>query len=99
MKKVIAIILASIMILAVASLAACGKENENKTIEQEGVSAGVLGDISEEILENSKNNEYVFEKLAAGKEVRIACLGQVDEYFSNTLLFGDAMKKLEAMGF
>ena len=77
MKKILAILLALIMVFSLASLAACG-EKKTETKPEENVPADDVngdeenGGVSAETLDSSKPNEYVKEKLEAGREVMVA---------------------------
>ena len=75
MKKLLAIILALLMVFSLASLAACGdkeeaaeapetKNEENETVEDT--------EVDEATLKASKAHEYVLEKVEAGMEVSVA---------------------------
>ena len=103
MKKILAILLALVMLLSLASLAACGdKKEETKpadTEQGEETTPPADGEITEEVLKASKNNEYVFEKLEAGWEMDLAYMAQNDNYFVATQLMGDAMNQMAEFGF
>ena len=103
MKKILAILLALVMLLSLASLAACGdKKEETKpadTEQGEETTPPADGEITEEVLKASKNNEYVFEKLEAGWEMDLAYMAQNDNYFVSTQLMGDAMNQMAEFGF
>lgn len=103
MKKLIAILLALAVIMSFCSLASCGKTEEKKTPENKNNETTTPGgeetEITEEVLKNSKNNEYVKEKLAAGWDMKIACSAQNDVYFVSTQLMGTAMEAFEKEGF
>jgi ABC-type sugar transport system substrate-binding protein len=102
MKKVLAIILALLMILSLASLVACGeKKTETKETEtnEETSPDTNEGEVTEEMLESSKPNEYVQEKLDAGWEVRIDWSLSDENYFTHTQLADAAIAMFAEYGF
>ena len=106
MKKVLAFTLILAMVLSLASLAACGGKEEKNTTPavtetqgEETAEEETDGEITEEMLKASKNNEYVFEKLDAGWEMNLAYVAQNDNYFVSTQLMGDAMNQMAEYGF
>ena len=103
MKKALAIILALLMVLSLVTLAACGKKEETKDagketkIDEKVADVNVDDTVTEEMLKNSKPNEYVFEKLEAGYPVEVGFFGQNNNYFvAEQLLLGGA-KLLQSM--
>ena len=103
MKKVLAIILALLMVLSFASLAACGeKQKETKTPgtnNEQTTTTPADGEITEEVLKASKPNEYVQEKLDAGWEVRIDWSLSDENYFTHTQLADAAIAMFAEHGF
>ena len=101
MKKVLAIVLALLMVLSFASLAACGeKQEETKPADdQQTTTTPVDGEVTEEVLKASKNNEYIKEKLAAGWELKIDWSLLQDNYFTSTQLAAASEDMFEAEGF
>ncbi len=101
MKKVLAIVLAFLMVLSFASLAACGeKKEETKPADgQQTTTTPADGEITEEVLKASKPNEYVQEKLDAGWEMDIDWSLHNDNYFVHTQLAEAGMAKLAEYGF
>ena len=101
MKKVLAIILALLMVLSFASLAACGeKKEETKPADgQQTTTTPADGEITEEVLKASKPNEYVQEKLDAGWEVRIDWSLSDENYFTHTQLADAAISMFAEHGF
>ena len=106
MKKALAIILALLMVLSLASLAACAEKKEEtkepeakeETKEPEAETSGD-GEITEEVLKASKPNEYVQEKLDAGWEMRIDWSLHQDNFFTHTQLADGALAMFAEYGF
>ena len=101
MKKVLAIVLALLMVLSFASLAACGekKEETKPADDQQTTTTPADGEVTEEVLKASKNNEYIKEKLAAGWELKIDWSLLQDNYFTHTQLAEAAEDKFVEAGF
>ena len=103
MKKILAIILALLMLASLASLAGCGDKKEETTTpattDETETETADEGEVSEETLKASKPNEYVKEKLAAGWEMTIDISLHNDNYFTHTQLAESALNMFEAEGF
>lgn len=81
MKKVLSLVLALAMLLALASLASCGNDENSSATDpattpvseapKSSAPAEDSGELTAEVLQASKPNEYVPEKIEAGMEVVI----------------------------
>ena len=94
MKKAIAVILALMTLLYAGSLSGCGKKEETKG---GGIEENNDQKVTEEMLDNSLPNEYVMEKLEAGREVQVGFSLLVVNFFTEMLASG-VQNALEPLG-
>jgi len=81
MKKLLALVLAVAMLASLASLAACGETGSTGQTAQ-------TGEVTKEMMDNSKPNEYVMEKIADGREVQVGFALLIVNFFTEMLANG-----------
>jgi len=104
MKKFTAILLAVLMLLSLASLAACTESADTNAGTQTDTNTDTNTNtetntgLTEEDLRASKPNEYIQEKLDAGMTVTVACMAIQEVYFLSQQLFKGIADKIEPYG-
>lgn len=110
MKKQLCMLLVLFMLFSLFAVSGCTESKDPASqasgqVSQQpgqpsesGQSAGNDGEITKEMLENSKPNEYVQEKLAAGMELYVAFIKIADSFFTNALSNG-IKEAVEPLGY
>jgi len=105
MKKVIAILLALVMVLSFAALAACDGSNSTDAntntqpdTQPENNDSTDDGAITREMLEASKPNEYIQEKIAAGMDVLVGQVGIADVEIITVVFASGVQKACDEIG-
>ena len=114
MKKWLSLILALLMIFSLALFVGCSSDEENTSGEDvdepstndtspnntdsDDADPDSTDEVTEEMLNNSKPNEYIQEKLDAGMEVIFGYAAIADNFFTNQILGEGIRQYVESLG-